>query len=303
MALSLIHIYAPGSFQSATAAIGHLKNAGLLVTANTHINRVNRDVLEKLFEHLRGQGIRAWQVQITVPLGRAADRPQMLLQPWDLLDVVPRIAALKRRAFAAGITVMPGNNLGYFGVDEALLRTPHPIDNGNGGPPEAAPDHWQGCQAGRMVMGIESDGGVKGCPSLQSHYIGGSLKDRTLAELWWGTEQLAFNRSRSVDDLWGFCASCPFASTCKGGCTFTAHAVLGRPGNNPYCVFRASQLKNQGLRERLIPTQAAEGKPFDHGLFELVVEDFNAPEPPAPPTPEELVAITRRARRSLSAAA
>ncbi len=34
-------------------------------------------------------------------------------------------------------------------------------------------DHFQGCQVGRFD-GIESDGAVKGCPSLQtSHYVGG----------------------------------------------------------------------------------------------------------------------------------
>ena len=64
-----------------------------------------------------------------------------------------------------------------------------------------------------MVMGIESDGGVKGCPSLQSlSYVGGSLRDRTLADVWQNTPELAFNRARGVDDLWGFCRTCDFAA-------------------------------------------------------------------------------------------
>ncbi len=69
----------------------------LLTAANTNLNRVNQGDLEALYELLREQGITAWQVQITAALGRAADRPAMLLQPYDLLDVLPRIAALKRR--------------------------------------------------------------------------------------------------------------------------------------------------------------------------------------------------------------
>ena len=86
-----------GSFDHATAALGHLRAAGIRTAANTNLNRLNRGDLEPLYEHLRAQGIVAWQVQLTAPLGRAADRPAMILQPWDLVDLVPRLAALKRR--------------------------------------------------------------------------------------------------------------------------------------------------------------------------------------------------------------
>jgi hypothetical protein len=79
----------------------------------------------------------------------------------------------------------------------------------------------------------------------------------------------------------GFCRGCPFASTCMGGCTFTAHAILGRPGNNPYCHFRARTLAAQGRRERLRAAERAPGRPFDHGRFELVEEDLHAPDPGA----------------------
>ena len=34
-------------------------------------------------------------------------------------------------------------------------------------------------------------------------------------------------------------------------------------------------LHKAGLRERLRPVRAAPGLPFDHGLFEIVVEDFD----------------------------
>ncbi len=280
---------APGSFESALAALTHLRAAGLTVAANTNVNRVNAPVLEDLYEVLKDKGIRAWQVQITVPLGRAADRPQMLLQPYDLLDVVPRIAKLKERAFADGVRLMPGNNLGYFGPEEALLRSPK---RGGG-------DHWQGCQAGKRVLGIESNGAVKGCPSLQSHaYVGGSLKSRSLEDIWQHAPELAFARARTPSELWGYCAECPFAETCLGGCTFTAHALFGRPGNNPYCHFRARQLAKRGERERIVPTQAAEGLPFDHGLFEIEIEPLDAEEVARSLPPEGLVAITRKPKRT-----
>lgn len=254
-----------GSYRSAMTALDHLREAGVPTASNINLNRTNHRDLEPLFEVLRARGIQGWQIQLTAPLGRAADRTAMLLQPWELVDVVPRVAEIKRRAREVGIVVTPGNNLGYFGPEETLLRSIAATDN----------DHWQGCQAGKFVMGIESDGSVKGCPSLQSSaYVRGNLRDRPLEEVWRTTPP--------EKTLWGFCAECPFASTCQGGCTFTAHAVFGRPGNNPYCHYRARHFAKRGLRERLVPATPPPGTPFDSGTFDLVVEALDAPEPYLP---------------------
>ena len=216
------------------------------------------------------------------PRGRPA---RLLLQPWDLLDVVPRVAALKVKARGAGILLMPGNNLGYFGPEEAHA----PLAGAR-----AASDHWQGCQAGRFVMGIESDGAVKGCPSLQTSPLRRRQHpaSRRSRDIWDHAPELAFARRRTVDDLWGFCRTCTFAATCMGGCTFTAHAVFGRPGNNPYCHYRARTLARAGRRERLVPKTAAPGAPFDNGTFDLVEEPLDAPDP-RPPSPQALVKIRR----------
>ncbi|HUB08011.1 MAG TPA: radical SAM protein [Myxococcales bacterium] len=261
---------APGSFETATAALGHLKAAGIKTASNMQINRMNKDEIEAVYEHLKAQGIQGWQVQLTAALGRAADRPELLLQPWDLLDVVPRVAALKKRAFADGILIMPANNLGYYGVEETVLRSVH----------EGGKDHFHGCQAGKFSLGIESDGAVKGCPSLQtSHYVGGNVREKSVQEIWDGTPELAFTRGRGVEGLWGFCRTCEFAEHCLAGCTFTAHALFGRPGNNPYCHFRARTYARQGLRERLVPVERAPGQPFDNGRFEILLEPFDAPDP------------------------
>jgi radical SAM protein with 4Fe4S-binding SPASM domain len=252
-----------GSFVAASQAVRAVIDVGLEAFANTNVNRYNEPDLEAVYEHVRDLGVRAWQVQLTTPLGRAADRPDMVLQPFDLVSLFPRITRLKERAFADGILLMPGNNLGYFGPEEPLLRSLSPD----------GADHFRGCQAGRFVLGIESDGGVKGCPSLQSKpYVGGNVKDKSIDEIWNTSPEVGFTRPRTVDDLWGFCRTCAFAEVCLGGCTFTAHALLGRPGNNPYCHYRARDFASRGRRERLIFEEAAEGLPFDNGRFRLVEE-------------------------------
>ncbi len=259
----------PGSYDAAVAALAELRDAGVEIAANTNVNRVNKAELEALYDHLRCAGVCAWQIQLTAPLGRAADRPSLLIQPWDLIELMPRIDAICRRAADDGILVMPGNNLGYFGPEEARLRSLDPQGR----------DHFSGCQAGRLVLGIESDGGVKGCPSLQSDaYLAGNLREADLDSLW-NRPAMTRASSRGIEDLWGFCQRCVFAEICRGGCSFTAHSILGRPGNNPYCHFRARTLAAEGLRERLVPARRAPGTPFDNGRFELVVEPFDAPDP------------------------
>ncbi|MBM4777805.1 MAG: radical SAM protein [Archangiaceae bacterium] len=267
-----------GSFQSALSALANLRSVGITTAVNTNFNRLNVSQVDALYELVKANGASSWMLILTVPLGRGADRPDMLLQPWDLLELMPAFARAKERGLSDGIMVMPSNTVGYFGPEETLLRSQ---ERGQG-------VHFQGCVAGRYSLGIEADGAVKGCPSLQtSHYVGGSLKTDSLEAIW-KTKPLAFARTRTVDDLWGFCRTCPFAKQCLGGCTFMSHAYLGRPGNNPMCHFRARSLAADGRRERLVFKEAAPGAPFDNGLFEIVEEAFDAPDP-RPPTPGALV--------------
>jgi radical SAM protein with 4Fe4S-binding SPASM domain len=262
---------AKGSFARGTESLRDLKAAGILTASNMTLNRLNAPEIEEVYAHLLANGVTGWQVQIAAALGRAADRPEMLLQPWQLLDIMPRLAAIKRRAMKEGFTLRLANNLGYFGPEETLLRSAN----------EPAPRiHFYGCQAGRFTMGIESNGDIKGCPSLQtSHYVGGNVRKRTLQDIWETAPELSFTRRRTVDDLWGFCRTCEFAEECLGGCSFTAHGLFGRIGNNPYCHYRARTLAKRGLRERVVPRERPPGLPFDNGRFELIVEPIDAPDP------------------------
>ena len=92
--------------------------------------------------------------------------------------------------------------------------------------------------------------------------------------MWATSPALAFARADRRSELWGFCATCPYAEDCQGGCSFTAHTTLGRRGNNPFCYHRAATLKKRGRRERLVPVEPAPGRPYDFGRFELVEEGW-----------------------------
>jgi radical SAM protein with 4Fe4S-binding SPASM domain len=255
----------PGSFDAAFEALGRLRERGLPISVNTQITTATVPQLRELMGRLIEAGVESWQVQLTVAMGRAADHPELLLQPYDLLELMPLLAELYREGLNRGLLIQPGNNIGYFGPYESLWR---------GSGDERV--HWTSCNAGQNTIGIEADGTIKGCPSLPtSPYSGGNIRDLTLEDIWKTAPELSFTRSRTVDDLWGFCRHCYYADVCRAGCTWTAHVLFGRAGNNPYCHHRALDLSRQGLRERLVLAEAAPGIPFDHARFELVLEPLD----------------------------
>ena len=252
---------ARGSWRAATEAARAVRAAGLTLGVNTQINRLSLPELPALATLLVELGAVAWQVQLTVPMGRAADRPALLLQPWELLELFPLLAWIRAsRLEPAGCRIMLGNNLGYHGPWESLLRF------GGAGT-------WQGCSAGDQAIGLEADGAIKGCPSLATRsWTGGNLRRDRLVDVIAAAPELRRLRERTRADLHGWCAACEHADACRGGCSWTADVYFGRPGDNPFCVHRALAFEARGLRERVVRVQSAPGLPFDHGLFEIVVE-------------------------------
>lgn len=279
-----------GSFDAAFKALHAAKKCGISSSVNTQITSLVIPQLRELMNLFIAAGARNWQVQLTVAMGRAADHPELLLQPYELLELMPLLAELFEEGADRGFLLLPGNNIGYFGPYESLWR-------GSGDDRV----YWTSCNAGQNTLGIEADGTIKGCPSLPtSPYAGGNVRDRSLKHIWWQTDELSINRARATEELWGFCRSCYYAAGCKAGCTWTTHVLFGRAGNNPYCHHRALELSKQGLRERIAQVEKAPGTPFDHGRFELILETAEGtPVDTLPVTGNNLVQIgsARSARR------
>lgn len=255
-----------GSWKACFETLKNLKDAGIIATCNTQINRLSAPELFQIYESIRTAGAKAWQIQLTVPMGNAADNWEILLQPYELLELYPRLAQLAEQAKKDNISLLPGNNIGYYGPFERLLR---------GGKEWS---FWNGCKAGLNILGIEADGAIKGCPSLPTDaYTGGSIREKSLLEIIETTDELNFNKNAGTENgtehLWGFCRTCQYAEICRGGCSWTAHTFFGRRGNNPYCHHRALAQLQRGKRERLILRKKAAGEPFDYGEFELIEEE------------------------------
>lgn len=251
-----------GSFTQALDTLKRAREAGLNISVNTQIGARVMPELPALMDLIIDASAKQWQIQITVAMGNAVDNPEVLLQPHRVLELMPLLARLYNEGAERGLLMVVGNNIGYFGPYEHLWR---------GFGDEQV--HWSGCAAGHTGMALEADGTVKGCPSLATvGFGGGNVRDLTLEQIWKTSKEIHFGRLRSTDDMWGFCKTCYYADVCKGGCTWTSHSLLGRPGNNPYCHHRAIELNKQGLRERIVKIREAAPESFAVGEFELITE-------------------------------
>lgn len=223
----------PGSFGEVLRAFDACAEAGLATAAVSHINRLNLDTLEQMRDLLSEHRVASWQLQLGNPAGNMSDNRDLVIVPEDLLRIVPEVARL--RAMDKRPRIYAADNVGYFGEHEKAIR-----DRG------ARIFFWVGCRAGCQVLGIESNGNIKGCLSLPSavnnvfDFIEGNIRERSLAEIWCDDDSFAYNRKFTVDQLTGFCRTCRYADICRGGCAWTAHSHTGHRFDNPYCYYRVA---------------------------------------------------------------
>src|SRR6185436_19464937 len=176
-----------GSYEQALRALGLLKKYEIVSSVNTQIGAATLPHLRALLHRIADAGARNWQIQLTVAMGNAADNPEVLMQPYQILELMPHLAELFDEANELGVLIQPGNNIGYFGLYEHRWRA---TDMEYG--------HWTGCSAGHTGLGIEADGTIKGCPSLATgDYSGGNVRDMTIEDIWNHSDQLRFTRDRT----------------------------------------------------------------------------------------------------------
>jgi radical SAM protein with 4Fe4S-binding SPASM domain len=240
-----------GTFAAVLASIDELVRAGVQVSVLTTVSRLNVDELDAVRRLVMVAGASSWRLQLAKPMGNLARRDDWVIPPRRLLDLVPWLARVKREGpLAVGV----GDSIGYYGPHDAVLR-------GRGWRGRA--ERWRGCQAGLQAVGIEADGGVKGCLSLQPRAAGpdpfreGSLQETTLEELWHRPGVFAYNRDFSVSQLRGSCRHCAHAPLCRGGAKCVAAAVTGGVGEDPYCYHRLEREAADRARSPLRSAQAA----------------------------------------------
>jgi len=223
----------PGSFKRVMEAIDLCVGVDYPPSVVTHITNANMHKLEDMARMLIDRGVRRWQVQTGFEAGNLSDHPELILEAATLETVVPEVVRLMQ-AYRSRLHIEAADDMGYFTEEDEVLR-------GRG----EASQYWLGCQAGINVIGIEANGNIKGCLSMQSpDFVEGNVRTESLREIWFKEGNFAYTRNFKVDNLGGFCRDCAFNEFCRGGCSWNAYLHGKGTGKfaNRYCLYQVREL-------------------------------------------------------------
>lgn len=239
------------TFRRTLAAIDAFNSVGMQVSVMTTVNRLNLPVLPETRQIAIDAGAATWRLQLAHPMGTMERHQDLVIRPRQLLDLLPMLVRLKNQG---GIKLIISDSIGYHGPQDTELR-----NRTVGG----RPVRWMGCQAGLRVVGIQADGGVKGCLSLQARwgdddpFLEGNLREARLSEIWNRPGAFAFNRQQTTEGLTGACGDCRHAKACRGGAKCMAAAVGHVLTENPYCYQVVNDADTRRVRRAAVGAAAA----------------------------------------------
>jgi radical SAM protein with 4Fe4S-binding SPASM domain len=229
-----------GAFDKTRTFMDLAMEAGLPVSVITTVHRMNLKELPAIRDLLLGKGI-AWQAQIAGSEGRRFPR-ELLLDEEEFYSVGMFLASTRENY---SITQMPVTGADDLGFNSMMLRNI-----------SLAPD-WDGCHAGISVLGIQSNGDIKGCLSMTDMSIEGNVRTAGVYDIWNSDSAFAYSRSFAEADAGENCRACPNLKKCKGGCNEMSLMKTGKLHNDPYCFYAiekrlfADELKKPWTRMKL----------------------------------------------------
>lgn len=254
------HLRRPGAFNRVLEALDTMRDMGFTSAVVTTLMKRNLPELPGLQEVLEAHGVGQWQLQFGNPMGNFADRREDLIEPGDVPSILEFAGSVRKEG---RLRVDLADCLGYFTKMDTELRRTRFFD----------PVTWQGCGAGKFVVGIRHNGDICGCNSIREESgIEGNVRETPLRELWERPGAFAWNRERRRQSLTGFCRLCQFGDICLAGCTGTRRTLGGSDGEYRYCAYRIP-IENlfpkiDAMKDPLILAQRAE-KALELGLPEV----------------------------------
>ncbi|KKM21670.1 hypothetical protein LCGC14_1633120 [marine sediment metagenome] len=209
-----------GSHKKTLKAIDELKKEKIPVSVITSVNKINFKELNLIKKLLIDRNI-AWQIQICVPIGRFPK--ELVITREEFYTLALFIAINQKKYSYRRLPLIGAHCLGHF---SRYI-------------PNLGLNPWVGCQAGLSVLGIQSNGNIKGCLTLPENFIEGNIRTQNLKEI------LGSLRSRKKE-LNRLCVNCDLVKSCKGGCLGTANAL--KCSEDPYCL-RAIEKKLFNLEQ------------------------------------------------------
>lgn len=226
----------PGSFKKISKGMDLLRERGVPMAVSTVVTSDSIKELNELYDYIVAKGATVWQIQIAAPLGRLNKDDPILITPDRIKEIYDVFYEKEKQKDAIRIDI--ADNIGYFA----------PWPKGHIRSTRKRKGLWTGCHAGLQVLGIDSNGDIKGCQSLPStpEFIEGNLRKQSLKEIWQNPNNFKYNRQFTKDRLNGYCAKCKYGTLCRAGCSSSAISFSGDIGDNPMCCYRAMQTKKSG---------------------------------------------------------
>jgi radical SAM protein with 4Fe4S-binding SPASM domain len=207
----------PGLFDRVIQSASLLRKNNIETTLITTISKLNFHELPALRELIADKEI-AWQVQVAMPIGRF--QKELLISLEEFYALCQFITNTRKKYGFKRLPIAGGHCIGYDSYFNPKVST------------------WTGCQAGTTVLGIASDGGVRGCLSIPEVVTVGNIRETPLSQIWDDDENFAYTRLFKEQMLGENCAGCSSMLSCKGGCSSMSYSLTGKFNNNPYCQAR-----------------------------------------------------------------
>lgn len=181
------------SFDRCSEALDILANqTSVIYDVVTCVNTRNYDDLPALKEFLISKNVPGWRIFTIIPVGRAANDPEMQISPEQLRGLMQFIKANRKE----GRLHTSYSCEGFLGELETEVR-----------------DHFYFCQAGVMVASVLIDGSISACGSIRANYHQGNIYQDDFWEVWQNKFQPYRDRSWMRKDE---CKDCKYFRYCRG---------------------------------------------------------------------------------------
>lgn len=194
-----------GSFSAAMRGVRRLVDAGLTVTLNATLSRLNAGLVGDIVALALACGARRVGFSRLVPAGRGLGMVSEGLRPGQVKELYSSLLSQS----IDGLEIVTGDPVA------AQLDA----DGGGGFPGGGGCTAFGGCAAGVSGLTLLSDGTITPCRRL--HIPIGNIREDSIREVWATSQVLERLRDRS--GYGGRCGRCPRWETCRG-CRAIAYA-------------------------------------------------------------------------------
>ena len=207
----------PGSFRHAVNAIGIISAEPRLNSdVVTCVNKRNIKELPRIYDLLKSLNVRQWRLFTIIPIGRAANDPEMHLADDEFVALMDFIQSKRSTADSMNVSF---SCEGYLGKYEEKVRPVRYF-----------------CHAGINIASILIDGRICACPNIdRDRFSQGSIYKDNFYQVWETRFQPFRDRSWART---GICAHCRQWRNCLGNGMHNWH---GQSGEVLQCHYRKTQ--------------------------------------------------------------